>query len=122
MIEPPTPGAGVRRVWPDSTGRLWVSEYNVGQLGRYDPATGEWAEWRLPGANPRAYAVYVDPADKVWLSDTSADTVVRFDPATEAFTTVEISRPSDVAQLGGRAGEVWGAQRGRDHVFVVRYG
>ena len=68
-----------------------------------------------------AYAIYVDERDMVWLTDTGADTVVRFDPNTETFTTVAISRPSNVAQLGGNPGEVWGAQRARDHVFVVRY-
>ena len=76
---------------------------------------------RLPGANPRAYAIYVDERDKVWLTDTAADTVVMFDPVTEAFTTIPISKPSNVAQLGGRPGEVWGAQRGRDHVFRIRF-
>jgi virginiamycin B lyase len=122
VLDPPTPNAGVRRVWPDSTGRLWIAEYNVGQLGRYDPATGQWAEWRLPGENARAYAVYVDEQDNVWLTDTGADTIVRFDPETETFTTVEISRPSNVAQLGGKPGEVWGAERARNHIVVVRYG
>jgi len=121
VLDPPTPNAGVRRVWPDSRGRLWIAEYNVGQVGVYDPATGEWAEWALPGANARAYAVYVDHMDKVWLTDTRNDTIVRFDPDTETFTTVAISTPSNVAQLGGVPGEVWGAQRARDHVFVVRY-
>ncbi len=121
-LDPPTPGAGVRRVWPDSAGRLWIAEYNVGQVGRYDPASGRWTEWRLPGADPKAYAVYVDERDKVWLTDTGADTLVRFDPDTETFTTVAISRPSNVAQLGGKPGEVWGAERGRDHLVVVRYG
>lgn len=121
VLDPPTPGAGVRRVWSDSAGRLWVSEYNVGQVGRYDPTTEEWAEWRLPGDRPRPYAIYVDERDKVWLSDTRADTLVLFDPDTETFTTVEISRPSNVAQLGGAPGEVWGGERARDHVVVVRY-
>ena len=121
MIDPPTSGAGVRRVWTDSAGRLWVSEYNAGQVGRYDPATGAWAEWRLPGDQPRPYAIYVDERDKIWLSDTGADTVVLFDPDTETFTTVPISVPSNVAQLGGKPGEIWGGQRSRDHVFVVRY-
>jgi virginiamycin B lyase len=120
VIDPPTPHAGVRRVWPDSAGRLWVSEYNVGQVGRYDPATGEWAEWRLPGNNPRAYAVFVDERDQVWLTDTDADTIVRFDPTTETFTTIRISAPSNVAQLGGSSAAVWGGERGRDHVVVVR--
>lgn len=121
VLDPPTPRQGARRVWPDSAGRLWISEYNAGQVGRYDPATGEWAEWRLPGSRPQPYAIYVDERDKVWLTDTGADTVVRFDPDTETFTTFAISRPSNVAQLGGVPGQVWGAERGRDHVFVVRH-
>lgn len=121
VIDPPTPNAGVRRVWSDSTGRLWIAEYNVGQLGMYDPATGNWREWPLPGApRARAYAVYVDHDDIVWLSDTGNDTIVRFDPTSETFSTVEISRPSNVAQLGGNPGEVWGAQRARNHIFVLQ--
>lgn len=130
VIDPPTPNAGVRRVWPDAQGRLWVSEYNAGQLGRYDPVTGQWAEWRLSGQTPRPYAIFVDDRGKVWLSDAGlggpsaggADTLVLFDPDTETFTTIEISRPSIVAQLGGIPGEIWGGERGRDHVVVVRYG
>ncbi|MBZ0287178.1 MAG: SMP-30/gluconolactonase/LRE family protein, partial [Anaerolineae bacterium] len=59
VIEPPTSGQGSRRVWTDSTGRIWVSQFNAGQVAVYDPATEEWREWKLPGASPRAYAVYV---------------------------------------------------------------
>src|SRR5690606_20708052 len=49
VVEPPTPGQGARRIWSDSAGRLWVSEWNAGQVGMHDPATGKWREWRLPG-------------------------------------------------------------------------
>ena len=42
--------------------------------------------WKLPGAEPHAYAVYVDGADMVWVSDFGANAVLRFDPATERFT------------------------------------
>ena len=63
-IEPPTPGQGTRRVWSDSRGVLWTSEWNAGQVGRYDPTTGEWMEWRLPGEAPQVYAVYVDERDE----------------------------------------------------------
>jgi virginiamycin B lyase len=30
VLDPPTPNQGARRVWPDSQGRLWVSEWNAG--------------------------------------------------------------------------------------------
>ena len=72
IIEPPTPAQGARRVWSDSKGNLWVSEWNSGNLSRYTPASGEWKVWKLPGDKPKAYAVYVDERDKVWLTDFAA--------------------------------------------------
>ncbi len=121
VLEPPTPGQGARRVWSDSRGRQWVSEWNAGQLGMYDPATGEWREWRLPGDNPQAYAVYVDERDAVWLSDFGANALVRFDPAREAFDVLPLpSSPAAVRQILGRPGEVWGAESGVDKLVVVR--
>jgi virginiamycin B lyase len=127
VIDPPTPNAGVRRVWADSQGRLWVAEYNAGQVGRYDPATGQWAEWKLPGNQPRPYGIYVDHLDKVWLSDHGQggsggnNSLVRFDPETETFTTVQSANPLRMAQLGGVPGEVWGVDRDRQMAVVVRY-
>jgi virginiamycin B lyase len=32
VIEPETANTGTRRVWSDSKGRLWVSEWNAGNL------------------------------------------------------------------------------------------
>src|SRR6266540_2021488 len=37
VIEPPTKDQGARRVWSDSRGRIWVSEWNAGNVSRYDP-------------------------------------------------------------------------------------
>jgi virginiamycin B lyase len=122
-LEPPTGDRGARRVWSDSRGRIWVSEWNAGQLGRYDPADGRWREWKLPGVNPMAYAVYVDDDDHPWLSDFGANALVRFDPATERFTVVPLpSSPANVRQLLGRPGEVWGAESGVDKLVVVHTG
>ena len=39
MIEPPTRDQGARRVWADSHGDLWISEWNSGQLSRDTPAS-----------------------------------------------------------------------------------
>jgi virginiamycin B lyase len=120
-IDPPTPGQGTRRVWSDSKGVLWTSEWNAGQVGRYDPATGAWHEWRLPGEAPQAYAVYVDERGDVWLSDFAANALVRFDPDTETFVSLPLPHEgARVRQLLGRPGEVWGAASGVDHLVVVR--
>jgi virginiamycin B lyase len=121
VLEPPTSGQGARRVWPDSQGRVWVSEWNVGQVGVYDPATDAWREWRLPGDSPLPYAVYVDEQDKVWLSDFGANALVRFDPQQETFEVFALLSPgAQVRQILGRPGEVWGAESGADKLVVIR--
>ena len=121
VIEPPTAGQGARRVWSDSQGRIWVSEWNAGQLGVYTPETGQWREWPLPGENPQAYAVYVDEHDHVWVSDFGANAMHRFDPRTETFLTLPLaSRPANVRQLLGRPGEVWLAASGVDQLILVK--
>jgi virginiamycin B lyase len=120
-IDPPTPAQGTRRVWSDSAGVIWCSQWNAGQVARYDPATGSWQEWRLPGDAPQAYAVYVDERDDVWLSDFGSNALVRFDPDMEAFVSLALpDTGSAVRQIHGRPGEVWGAASGVDKLVVVR--
>jgi virginiamycin B lyase len=121
VLEPPTARQGARRVWSDSRGRIWVSEYDAGQVAVYDPAAQTWREWRLPGNRPLAYSIYVDDRDMVWLSDFGGNALVRFDPEREAFDVVALPSPSAaVRQMLGRPGEVWGAESGVDKLVVVR--
>lgn len=119
-VDPPTPGQGARRVWSDSAGRLWISEWNSGQVSVHDPRDGSWRAWRLPGDRPRAYSVYVDERDKVWLTDFPANSVVRFDPATEAFAAFPSDRPNaNVRQMAGRPGEAWGGESGTNRLVRI---
>jgi virginiamycin B lyase len=121
VLEPPTADQGARRVWSDSRGRLWISEYVAGRLGRYDPATRRWREWKLPGDAPQPYAIYVDDRDIVWLSDFASNRLVRFDPRRERFRTYPWpAEAAAVRQLLGRPGELWGAQSGADSLVLAR--
>jgi virginiamycin B lyase len=121
VIEPPTPDQGARRVWSDSKGRVWVSEWDAGKVAVFDPATHQWREWRLPGDNPHAYAIFVDDRDIVWLSDWGANALVRFDPRAERFDVLTLPRPqANVRQMMGRPGEVWLAESGTDHLLRYR--
>jgi virginiamycin B lyase len=121
VLRPPTGSQGARRAWSDSRGRIWISEWNVGKVGVYDPRRKRWREWQVPGANPMIYAVYVDEQDKVWLSDFGANALIRFDPVSSSFTPVPLpSEGAEVRQLLGRPGEVWGAESGTDKLVVVR--
>lgn len=121
VIAPPTKGQGARRVWADSKGNIWVSEWHAGQLAKYTPATQTWREWRLPGDNPRAYAVYVDEQDIVWLSDFGANAIVSFDPKSERFKVIELQSPgAGVRQILGRPGELWLPESAVDKLAVIR--
>lgn len=123
VVEPPTPQQGARRVWSDSRGRIWVSEWNAGRLSVYDPRAKAWRGWKLPGPNPRAYAVYVDERDQVWTSDFGANAVWRFDPAAERFERFDFPRAdAGVRQILGRPGEVWLPESGTETISVIRTG
>jgi len=123
VYEPPTKDRGTRRVWSDSRGRLWISEWNSGNVSVFDPSSKSWREWKLPGNEPHTYAVWVDPEDKVWLSEWGANAVVRFDPVTETFETFPSDLPNaEVRQMLGRKEEVWIAESGTERIRVIKYG
>jgi virginiamycin B lyase len=120
VVEPPTPQQGARRVWSDSASRLWISEWNSGNVSMHDPRDGSWKQWKLPGERPRCYSVYVDDRDAVWLTDFAANAIVRFDPKTESF----LAFPSDksganVRQMAGRPGEAWGGESGTNRIVAI---
>jgi virginiamycin B lyase len=119
VIEPPTPNQGARRVWSDSKGRLWISEWLSGQVSRYDPASRQWKQWK-PAERSRMYAVFVDDRDIVWLTEWETNAILRFDPANEKFTDFPSDqRGAQVRQILGRPGEMWGAESGTDRLVVI---
>ena len=121
IIEPPTADQGARRVWSDSKGNIWVSEWNSGNVSRFDPKANNWQTWKLPGERPRTYAVYVDENDIVWLSDFGANAMVRFDPETQSFQSFPHDKSgANVRQILGRKGEVWAPESGADRIVVYR--
>jgi virginiamycin B lyase len=122
VVEPPTSGAGTRRIWSDSSGRLWITYWDVGLFASYDPAGSTWRERDPPGDLNQPYSIYVDELDAVWMSDFGRNAIVRFDPLTEKFQTFSSDTPNAaVRQMTGRPGEAWGAESGLDRLVVVRY-
>jgi virginiamycin B lyase len=121
VIEPPTPEQGARRVWSDSQGRIWVSEWNAGNLSRYTPSADTWDTWPLPGDDAETYAVFADDTDIVWASDFGSNSMVRFDPVTEQFDSFVLPHdPGNVRQILGRPGEVWFPESAADNLIVIR--
>jgi virginiamycin B lyase len=121
VVEPPTKNQGARRVWSDSKGRIWVSEWNSGQLSVHDPQANTWRQWKVPGSDPKVYAVYVDERDTAWVSDFGGNAIFSFDPKTEKFERYAFGREAiNVRQILGRKGEVWLPESGTEHLSVIR--
>ncbi|HVZ45694.1 MAG TPA: lyase [Ramlibacter sp.] len=121
VVEPPTQRQGARRVWGDSHGRIWVSEWNSGQLSMHDPRDRSWHSWKPPGEGTHVYAVYVDDRDIVWISEWATNAIYSFDPRSEKFERHPLARDSaNVRQILGRKGEVWFGESGAEHITVIR--
>lgn len=120
VVEPPTRNQGARRVWSDSGGRIWVSEWLSGNLSMYEPASKKWRTFKVPGNNPQTYAVYVDERDQAWVSEWTGNAVYRFDPATEKFERFGFPRDgTNIRQILGRPGEVWLPESGTETISVI---
>ena len=122
MVPPPKPGVGPRRIWSDSKGLLWVSFWNTGEVGRYDPAAKTWKVWSLPKSQRQAATRSMSTTrTRSGVTTGPATRILRFDPATEKFDSFPSDRRrADVRQILGRPGEVWGAESGTDRLVVVR--
>jgi len=122
VIEPPTKDAGLRRVWADSKGDLWITGWNSGELYRYRPSAKSWKTWKLPGAAAKAYAVYVDERDMVWVSDFGDNSTRVFDPRSQKFVQryPGSGEGANVRQILGRKGEVFLPESGTERLMVIR--
>jgi len=121
VIEPPTKDQGARRVWSDSRGRIWVSEWNSGQRQPLRPedrrvedveAAGRQAAdvLRLRRRSGQGVADRLDRERR--CSFRSRDREVR--------GLSSDKRGANVRQMLGRPGEVWAPESGTDRLVVFR--
>ena len=83
MVPPPKPGVGPRRIWSDSKGLLWVSFWNTGEVGRFDPVAKTWKVWSLPKSERRLLrGLCRRQGQGLGVPTGRATRIVRFDPAT----------------------------------------
>src|SRR5581483_1699833 len=111
-------------IWFVSLAASYLANVDIeaGAASVYEPASKAWKQWKLPGEEPHAYAVWVDPEDTVWLSEWAANAIVRFDPVAATFESFPSDRPkAEVRQILGRKGEVWIAESGTERLRVIRH-
>ncbi len=120
-LAPPTPWQGPRRLAVDARGNLYVTEWNIGGLSRWDAVTRAWKTLPMPGPRSRAFAVHAAGEGGVWISDFGTNAVVRFDPELGTFQTFGFSQPfANARQIVSRGREIWIAESGSDRVTVRR--
>lgn len=81
-IDLPREEARPRRLALTEAG-VFYGDYAKGYVGHYDPDTGEFEEWRLPGEDDSGpYAVASDGQGRIWLVETwqQPNRFVGFDP------------------------------------------
>jgi virginiamycin B lyase len=86
-IDLPREDARPRRLAHTDRG-VFYGDYAQGYLGHYDPESGEFTEWRMPGEDKSgAYAVAADDQGRIWFVETWQDPnrFVGFDPESETF-------------------------------------
>src|SRR2546425_3911236 len=73
--------------------KIYFTDYQSGNLGRLDPATGAVKMWPSPGgANSGPYGIAITPDGLVWYSESGVkpNTIIQFNPRTEQFARAAI--------------------------------
>ena len=85
-----TPMGGPRRPRFDKNGVLWIPAFDDSGLMRFDPATAQFENFKLPllAANEyeTPYALNIHPTTgEVWITSNMSDRVLRFNPTSKTF-------------------------------------
>jgi virginiamycin B lyase len=106
--------------WTDSKGIIW---YATNGVGRLDPRTGEFQEWKYPGARGGFHDIMGDDKGALWVTTLGQNKVLRFDTKTHEYTTWDV--PADMGRFPhtgafDRLGRYWLTTIGGENSGVAR--
>ncbi|HSA94971.1 MAG TPA: two-component regulator propeller domain-containing protein [Acidobacteriota bacterium] len=109
----PLQGIGIYPITISRSGAIWLGTNGRGLL-KFNPETGEFAEYRASPGDPKGLpdgivlGVQEDHRGDLWVG-TRSHGVVRFDPSTGEFTRVPLGPGADVVWdvLADRQGAIW---------------
>jgi virginiamycin B lyase len=89
-ISLPRDDARLRRLAITHDDAVWYTDYAEGHIGRYDPESGEFREWKTPSEKAGPYAMAADNLGRVWFVETwpQPNLLVGFDPLFGTFFSV----------------------------------
>lgn len=90
VIYLPREQARLRRLVITPDDAVWYTDYNEGFIGRYEPETGEFTEWKTPSEKSGPYAMAADANGRIWFVETwpEINQLVGFDPLAGTFFSV----------------------------------
>jgi virginiamycin B lyase len=111
-FEMPGPNRFPWTAHPDQDGNFWIPQYGVSnRIARFNPASGEIKEFRVPHMGPALIHSAVPAADgSVWLTEAGAKKLGRWDPATQKISefqddwrkhTIKVHPDGSVWSTGG---------------------
>ncbi len=111
LYDMPTPNSGPRRPGMAPDGSLWIPEFNIGSVARFDPASKSYTRHELGLATMGPYDTAVDPnSGHVWSAASLGSAMIRIDPATGHRDTypfpTEPAYPRHIA-IDEVSGDVW---------------
>jgi virginiamycin B lyase len=122
----PNENARHRRIEVAPDGIVYYTDYVRGHLGRLDPATGEFKEWKSPGGEKSApYGIAHAPDGRIWYDESGNDQMVGFDPKTERMETVKIPTSGSVVRnvsVDAKRRVVWLAESGVQRLGKLELG
>ena len=114
----PRQDSSVHDIDVDSKGNVWYGDSGYDYIGRLDPKTGTFQEWKAPNALPAPPAiegvldVQVDKDDGLWAVVWGAS-LARFDTHAERWRSYDLpprTRLNFIAPFHGRDGPVWATE------------
>ena len=87
-FEMPGPNRFPWTAHPDNDGNFWIPQYGVSnRIARFNPASGEITEFRVPHTGPALiHSAVPAPDGSVWLTEAGAKKLGRWDPKTQKIT------------------------------------
>jgi virginiamycin B lyase len=119
----PTPNSAPLALTVDRNGIVWFAESNASKLGRFDPVTHTFTEYKVPGVGDM-WGITIDADGSVWLTQYSlkgsvspggaiapggSGRLIRFNPNNGNFSAVNIPTPGafPFRIIADNKGRIW---------------
>jgi len=105
-------------VGPD--GIVWYTDQATSHIGRFDPATGQFSDFKTPTEQSGPHGIIVAPDGGVWFTENAKGKIGRLDPATDSIKEYTLPPAArDPHTPLWHEGKLWFTSQGADLYGVL---